>query len=507
LFVAALSGVAPWAGTAPPALRLDVGDDVPATATDLRAPGAQNSPVVVADPSNAQLVVLAHRQDAPEFGCGLQVSGDGGRSWVPTQPVPKLPEGAERCYAPEIAFDGRGRLYYLFVGLAGLGNNPVGAYLTFSTDNGRTFGPPRQLLGPKNYQIRMALDREVGDRGRIHLVWLQAADSLLGGLPDGLPNPLMSAYSDDGGATFSTPVQVSDPDRPRSIAPAIAVGRDSAVHIAYFDLRDDLRDYQGLEGPPWDGAWSVVVTSSYDRGRTFGTGVVVDDGVVPTGRVMLIYTMAPPTVAADGSGRVYVGWADSRHGDPDVLVARSRDGGRTFAAPRRANDDPVGSGRDQYLPRLSVAEETGRVDLVFLDRRDDAENLRNDAFFTYSTDGGAQFAPNVKLSTEPSDSRVGQRYLVRSAEGLYEIGGRLGLFSRPSAAIAAWPDTRNAAVGTTQQDVFTARVTIAGDDVQSGSGTDWLPLASGAAAAVVVGGIVAVLSRRRRSVSSSSGVS
>jgi len=475
-------------GPSPP---ITIGADAPATATDLREPSSFNSPMLLADPTEPRFVVLAHRQDAPEFGCGLQASGDGGRTFVPANPVPSVPEGADRCYAPEVVFDSQGRLHYLFVTLVGEGNNPVGVYLTTSTDRAQSFDRPRLVLGPSHYQVRMAID----GRDRIHLVWLKAfTDAALGGLtPD--PNPLFTAYSDDGGRTFSAPVRVSDPGRPRAVAPALVVGRGSAVHIAYYDLQEDVRDYQGLEGPAWDGEWSVVVTSSPDRGRTWEPGVVVTDEVLPPGRVMLIYTMAPPALAADGDGNVFTAWTDARHGDPDVLVARSSDGGRRFGPPQRVNDDPRGNGRDQYLPRLGMAPGGDRLDVVFLDRRNDADNLRNEAWLAWSTDGGRSFAPNVAVSSERSDVRVGQRYLVPSAEGLFEIGGRLGLLSRQSSAVAAWPDTRNSAVGSSVQGLFTAEVRFFPDgDGGRGSGLLVGAVAGGAVAAAVT----LVTARRRR---------
>jgi hypothetical protein len=142
--------------TAPAAAALSapvIGEEVPATATVESRGVAMNSPMLAVDPTNSRFVALAHRQDAPDFGCGLEVSGDGGAGFVPADPIPTLPPGAERCYAPEVAFDGKGTLYFLFVGLHGAGNNPMGVFLTTSTDNGRTFGTPRQLLGPSNYQV------------------------------------------------------------------------------------------------------------------------------------------------------------------------------------------------------------------------------------------------------------------------------------------------------------------------------------------------------------------
>lgn len=146
--------------------------EMPATGNDLRATQAHNSPQLAVDPTNEDVVALANRLDKPDFSCALQLSGDGGRQWAPVEPVPQIPEGGEKCYAPEIAFDSDGTLYYLFVALAGGGNRPVGVYLTTSEDLGRTFSEPRQLLGAGNYQVRMALDRNAG---RIHLVWLQSS--------------------------------------------------------------------------------------------------------------------------------------------------------------------------------------------------------------------------------------------------------------------------------------------------------------------------------------------
>ena len=72
--------------------------------------------------------------DALDFGCALEVSGDAGGTFVPANPVPTLPPGAEKCYGPEVAFDRKGTLYFLFVGLRGTGNTPMGVFLTSSSD-------------------------------------------------------------------------------------------------------------------------------------------------------------------------------------------------------------------------------------------------------------------------------------------------------------------------------------------------------------------------------------
>ena len=457
-------GAALLAGIAPPgnggdAAALRTGPEVPATAMNLGPRPANNSPILLADPTEPRFVILAHRVDAPTFGCGLQVSGDGGQTWLPSRPVPELPEGVDRCYAPEVAFGGSGLLYYLFVGLEGDGNSPMGVYLTTSSDRGQTFSEPRMILGPHHYQVRMAMEPAVKPSGRLHFVWLQAgSDPPLGGLPPP-PNPIMAAYSDDGGESLSTPVQINDAERELAVAPALALGPDQRVHVAYYDLGEDVVDYRGLEGPAWEGTWSLVISTSTDGGDRFGPGRVVDDGIVPPERVMLIFTMPPPSLAADGDGEVYAAWHDARNGDWDAFVSRSPNAGLSWNEPQRLNDDPIGNGAHQYLPRLAVSP-AGRLDAVFYDRRGDIENLETHVWFTSSADGGTRFIPNRQLTAAPSYPGVGQRYSVVSAEGLVEFGARLGLLSRDSSSLVAWTDTRNASAArfTTEQDIFTNNV-------------------------------------------------
>ncbi|MEJ7763986.1 MAG: sialidase family protein [Acidimicrobiales bacterium] len=435
-----------------------LGLEVPVTATALGVGPANNTPVLAADPADPRFVVLANRLDAPDFGCALQVSGNGGRGWLSVNAVPELPEGAEKCYGPEVAFDAKGTLYYLFVGLAGGGNQPMGAFLTKSLDRGQTFSRAQRVLGPLEFGVRMGIDRSSGKAGRLHLVWLHATSIPSTGSFGPPPNPIMSAYSDDGGNTFSAPVQVSDPARQRVVAPALALGPGHAVHVAYYDLQDDAVDYQGLEGNVSEQPWTLVLASSSDGGRSFSPGSVIDDAILPAERVLLVFTMPPPALTVHEEG-VCAAWTDARNGDADVLVRCSGDRGRSWEPVRRANDDNVGNGRGQYMPALS-ASPAGQLNVVFFDRRDDPQNLRTTLYYASSDDWGRSFAGNVRLSTESFDPRIGQRYVHPSADGLVEFGSRLAVLSTADFVLAAWPDTRNQRSTMTGQDLFARRVEL-----------------------------------------------
>lgn len=460
--------------------RVRVAEEVPVTAMDQGIGWANNSPALVADPADSRFVVMANRLDAPTFSCALQVSGDGGRSWLTTSPVPKLPPGAEKCYAPEADFDANGLLQVVFVGLAGPGNEPVGAYFTSSADRGRTWSDARQVLGPFSFGVRMAIDRSQGDNGRMHLVWIRASDPPSGGFGTP-PNPIMAAHSDDGGKTFSEPTQVSDAARQLVVGPALALGPDHAVYVGYYDLGEDVIDYYGLEGNVWEGRWSLVVATSSDGGGRFASGVVVDDGIVPHERALLIFTMPPPALVAGESGRLCAAWADGRFGDGDALLRCSTDRGVTWQDVRRLNDDPRGNGRTQDLPRLAVAP-GGRLDAIFNDRRDDEENVMNDVTYTFSNDWGGSFTANQRLTRDPSTTLIGQEYTNASVQGRVEFGGRLALLSRDERVVAAWTDTRNSRPGSTGQDIFATVV----DVPHAGSQPVWARVAGGA---LVVGGL------------------
>ena len=97
------------------------------------------------------------------------------------------------------------------------------------------------------------------------------------------------------------------------------------------------------------------------------------------------------------SGRIYVVWPDSRNGDPDILLIWSGDGGTTWSAPVRVNDDAVGNKADQFFPWVHV-DPDGRVQVTFLDRREDPNNFLFGAYLATSTNGGVSFGPNIRVS-------------------------------------------------------------------------------------------------------------
>ncbi|HWC12782.1 MAG TPA: sialidase family protein, partial [Acidimicrobiales bacterium] len=259
---------------------------------------ANNSPSLAANPRRPDNVVLTHRVDRTEFSAYVQWSTDGGGSWQQTA-LP-LPSGFDRPFAPDAAFAPDGTLYVSYVNLFGNGNVPQNLWVARSTDGGRTLSDPVRVAGELVFQARVA----VGPDGTVFLTWLQAREVGLFKMPR-MPNPVVAARSTDGGRTFSEPVRVSDPGRPRVGAASPVVAPDGRLFVLYEDFKGDRRDFEFLEGPPAEEPFALVLTVSTDGGRTFGAGRELESGVV-SARRFLVFLPEFPSLAAGPDGSLVV---------------------------------------------------------------------------------------------------------------------------------------------------------------------------------------------------------
>src|SRR5437867_4726942 len=104
----------------------------------------------------------------------------------------------------------------------------------------------------------------------------------------------------------------------------------------------------------------------------------------------------------------------------DVMFVRSTDGGLTFSAPRKINDDPVNPNKWHWFGTFSVAP-NGRLDAVWYDTRNAANNTDSQLFYSWSTDGGVTWAPNVAVSNPfnpfegyPNQNKIGDYITIVS---------------------------------------------------------------------------------------------
>jgi hypothetical protein len=144
----------------------------------------------------------------------------------------------------------------------------------------------------------------------------------------------------------------------------------------------------------------VYVSRSEDEGVTYSTPVQVNP--VPEDAEFNGENRPKIIVAEDGT--VMLSWTTktSNQFTGEIRFSRSIDGGLSFESPRTINDDGLRTGHRFDSLFLTPS---GKVYLTWIDKRDmEATLARNEAYpgaaiyYTVSTDMGASFMPNVRVS-------------------------------------------------------------------------------------------------------------
>jgi hypothetical protein len=263
----------------------------------------------------------------------------------------------------------------------------------------------------------------VGPQGEIYLTWSSRRPVPVGGL---FASDLRVSRSLDGGKTWDGHLRVSE-DKPTSHSfEGAAVTPDGTVIVAWIETRDGtaatfvarvvdrgarvaetLRLDTGetcvccridaTAGPGdsvavlWrkvfpDNVRDMVLAASRDGGRTFGapTRVHADGWKI---------TACPHrggSLAADAHGRLYAAWyTEGTEGRPDLLFATSADG-RRFSTPRRLHT-ATGSIPDHVRLAFDAA---GRGVVVW----EDATAVRRRLVMRTTRDGGRTLSPPRTLT-------------------------------------------------------------------------------------------------------------
>jgi len=139
----------------------------------------------------------------------------------------------------------------------------------------------------------------------------------------------------------------------------------------------------------------------------------------------------------------------------DVMFVRSTDGGLTFSAPHKVNDDPVNPSKWHWFGTFSVAP-NGRLDAVWYDTRNAANNTDSQLFYSFSTDAGVTWSPNVAVSDAfiPSEGYPNQN----------KIGDYITIVSDNTGGNVAYSATFNfnASRGQHEEDIYYVRVSPSG---------------------------------------------
>jgi hypothetical protein len=133
----------------------------------------------------------------------------------------------------------------------------------------------------------------------------------------------------------------------------------------------------------WAGKGKLWFDMSLDGGKTWGKDQIVANqhtGWAVADIPALMRSNNMPFLKSDSKGRLYLIYGDKRHGDYDIFLKTSQDGGKSWSDDLRLNSDPQGNRRDQYMPQLCVDQITGKAYAIWYDRRHSANNIYTDIY-------------------------------------------------------------------------------------------------------------------------------
>src|SRR3989454_1707049 len=289
---------------------------------------------------------------------------------------------------------------------------PGGIAVTNPTD-GLTWGTTYYYDDSPNFEDKESAANDAAG----NLYWVWNTDSAT-------RQDLAFTRSNNGGATWTSKVLVSGPGTLGGVGNVAPIGAVLATWWSYATS-------------------NVMFDRSLDGGRTWGTDIRVND--IPGSAASPLGGDPPvlPSMAVAPNGTIYIAYEDYRNGRPggiangdmDIFFARSPDGGTTWSPGVRVNDDTTTA--RQWMPDLAL-DPFGGIHLAWEDDRTGSHNI----YYANSTDGGATFGPNIRVTT------------VETPVTYTRPGDSLAIESAPNGTICiVWTDGRGADL-----DIYFARL-------------------------------------------------
>lgn len=346
-------------------------------------PGYFTEPGIAVNPWNPQQVVAVFQDNAH-----ASYSTDAGHTWQAAEGV--APKNFRVSGDVSITFDNHGHAFICYIAFDKLGTfnywahgaTRNGIFVRRSLDGGKTWESEHVAVAEQQSQPGIPFEDKpyiVADQtksrfaGNLYVGWTRWR------LTD---SQMVLSRSTDDGKTWSAPIEIdAHPGLPRDDNGA-AEGFDGAVAP------------DGTLYAIWSQDNDIMLTSSRDGGVTFSHArAILHTAPIMFAVEAVERANGFPEIAIDPkSKRMYITWSDYRNGDLDVFLSVSDDQGKRWSAPARVNTDPVHDGADQFFQWLAVDPTDGSVNLQFYDRRGDPENRRQIMVLARSTDGGRTFA-------------------------------------------------------------------------------------------------------------------
>ncbi|MBI2419992.1 MAG: exo-alpha-sialidase, partial [Ignavibacteriales bacterium] len=387
-------------------------------------------------PNNPEIIFgSANATNSPVttiYGTGVYYTTNGGTNWLGNDNPPFGSNSGDpaACIGPE------GNMY---VGFIDGGSNLYGQGIGISTNNGTTW--TRAVVSPKPASSadmldknHMYVDKKENSpyKGRLYAAWTDFISSSTNNYKLGF------RYSTDKGVTWSAQKNISAGLTPSYLAQGVNIntGANGEVYAVWAVYEDNSVS---------TGEDAIGFNMSTDGGETWGTPKKIytktNFGIRGTlsSKAGIRVSSFPSMTVNRNTGEIYVTFPQEGGIAPcgnsiDICLIKSTDGGATFSAPVRVNNDDLNNSKDQYYPWATIDQSTGSLYIVFYDSRE----VRNDSAQVYvaaSINGGVTFE-NVRVS----DANFKPKTISGLASG-YQ-GDYIGIAAVSNTVYPYWADDR-----------------------------------------------------------------
>ncbi|GAB1431085.1 hypothetical protein MASR2M18_19190 [Ignavibacteria bacterium] len=420
----------------------------------------QNESSIAINPLNSKNLIASAVDYRGQSSTWVYVSDDGGKSWRNIN-LGKPFTGWTSSNDPSVAFadDGTGYLMYGGFGNRNLSNPENGVFLARTNDGGKTWKAHIPVIlhrgvqtADSNFEDKYYVHVDNSPQspyfGRVYTPWKRvvARDS---------STQIVATYSTDKGDTWSIPVQVSA-RLPRSSEdttfgqsfPLIRTGPNGDVYCFWnFGPQRGIGFSKSNDG---GASWSTPrIIHKYN---SIGTAKQIAEGVrhILKGAVRV---ESYPTIICDLTngprrGGLYMAWAADSV--PNIYFSRSADGGNTWTTPKIIHETQK---NDQFWPWIALDPTNGDIAAMYLDSRDDENNIGVNCYVSYSSDGGDTWR-DFRASDAYSDLRRNP-FAGNNFAGDYSGCDFYGGIIYPS-----WVDMRNTVTNIADNDAYTAIVNL-----------------------------------------------
>ena len=354
---------------------------------------------IAVDPNNPATLVAA----VSDFALGgynttkWTISRDNGASWaesyVPLDPTFGFLATSDGNFwlansDPTVAIDKSGDVYLanlyldafdngngLYVSVAPLSSGPtftVGATYPVATN-------PSASTTIQEDKPWLTVDNStnLSTVGSVYICWSRFV---------GNSDSIVFSRSVDHAVTWAPPLRISPSAQDGAVQGCqVAVGPGGEVYVAYEVF------YVG-------GQRQHLMAKSVNGGLTFST----PHAITPVFNEINFKSKYrknsfPSLTVSLFDGHVYAVYAvqSNRKAGADAMFIASTDGGATFSSPKVINDVSAGQ---QFFPAITT-DENSIIHISWFDTRNSGGNpALYDVFATYSTDNGATFAPNARVT-------------------------------------------------------------------------------------------------------------